>query len=76
MDELPAFRSSDGGVILVGTSSLSSGSVTRGGRAESAVIEAARSLDQAVGHQPCDCACRRRSELSNHTEMVQARRSG
>ena len=49
MDELLSFRTSDGGVILVETSSLSSGTVTRGGRVESAVVEAAKSLDQVVG---------------------------
>lgn len=49
MDELVAFKTSEGGVILVETTPSTSGPITRSGRAESAIVEAAKSLDQVVG---------------------------
>ncbi len=50
MADVLAFTSEDGGTVLVETTELGSGGpVMRGGRPESVVIEAGRSLEQVVG---------------------------
>ena len=49
MGEVLKFTSDDGEVVLVETTDVSDRPLTRGGRPESAVIEAGQSLEQVVG---------------------------
>jgi hypothetical protein len=49
MSETVSFRSEGGGVVLVEVAESSGGPVTRGGRAESAVVEAGQSIERTLG---------------------------
>jgi len=49
MSELLRFTSEDGAVVLVEAAEAPGGAVTRGGRAEAAVIEAGDSLERVLG---------------------------